>query len=95
MIIVSYYPVLQLPASAANNPADFHNQNPVSRKPLIKLQILNNKYLKYVQPLHLEDSDEVVWEYTLTQSKVTDCIAVHIGSHILSLMRIVSTRRNV
>ena len=55
---------------------------------LSDMQILNNKYLKYVQPLHLEDSDEVVWEYTLTQSKVTDAIAVHIGSHILSLSKL-------
>ena len=52
------------------------------------MSILNNKYLKSCQPLFLESTDEVVWEYTLAQSKVTDSIAVHIGAHILSLSKL-------
>ena len=52
------------------------------------MQILNNKYLKSCEPLHLECNDSVVWEYTLAQSKVTDSIPVQIGSHILSLSKL-------
>ena len=52
------------------------------------MAILNNKYLKSCEPLHLESNDSVVWEYTLAQSKVTDSIPVQIGSHILSLSKL-------
>ena len=55
---------------------------------LSDMSMLNNKYLKSCQPLHMEDSEEVVWEYTFSQSKVTDSIAIHVGQWILSLSKL-------
>lgn len=52
------------------------------------MSIINNKFLKTCQPLFLESDDSVVWEYTLAQSKIIDKIAIHIGSHILSLSKL-------
>ena len=51
-------------------------------------QLLNNRYLKYVEPILSEGSSVATWEYTLRQKNYTDVVPVSLGSWILSASKL-------